>query len=300
MSGVPSTRVNNAGRGARRSRRPWALIGVVPFLAYVIIFLVVPAGAVMVEAFRANDGSISLTNLATVLSSKQPWLHSYAISLELSAISAVIAAVLGLVGTVALVSSPSRLVRRLVTTGCGVLANTGGVPLAFAFIATIGNAGVVTHLLADMGFDPYDHGFSLYSFAGLVIVYLYFLLPLVILLMLPPVEALRHEWREAAATLGASSRSYWQKVGFPVLTPPFIATLMVLFMDAFAAYATAQALTTGSVPLVPIEIGSLLAGNVVTNQANLGDALGLGMIVIVGAAGALYVFVQRKTARWLR
>jgi putative spermidine/putrescine transport system permease protein len=300
MSGVPSTRVTNAGRGARRGRRPWALIGVVPFLAYVIIFLVVPAGAVMVEAFRANDGSISLTNLATVLSSKQPWLHSYAISLELSAISAVIAAVLGLVGTVALVSSPSRLVRRLVTTGCGVLANTGGVPLAFAFIATIGNAGVVTHLLADMGFDPYDHGFSLYSFAGLVIVYLYFLLPLVILLMLPPVEALRHEWREAAATLGASSRSYWQKVGFPVLTPPFIATLMVLFMDAFAAYATAQALTTGSVPLVPIEIGSLLAGNVVTNQANLGDALGLGMIVIVGAAGALYVFVQRKTARWLR
>jgi putative spermidine/putrescine transport system permease protein len=277
-----------------------AAIGIVPFLAYVGFFLLIPAAAVMVQAFRDNKGNLSLSNLSAVLSSQNPWLHSYGVSLELSAASAVLALLLGLAGTVALVSSPNRIVRRLVTTGCGVLANTGGVPLAFAFIATIGNAGVGTHVLAELGFNPYDHGFSLYSFTGLVIVYLYFLLPLVILLMLPPVEALRREWREAASTLGASPRVYWQKVGLPVLTPPLIATLMVLFMDAFAAYATAQALTTGSVPLVPIEIGALLAGNVVTNQAHLGDALGLGMIVIVGAAGVLYVFVQRKTSRWLR
>lgn len=299
MSVASGARVRSAGSGARR-RRYLAAIGVVPFLAYVGFFLIVPAATVMVEAFRDNNGGLSFSNLSAVLSSQQPWLHSYGISLELSAISAVVAGVIGLVGTVALVSSPNRIARRLVTTACGVLANTGGVPLAFAFIATIGNAGVATHVLAELGFNPYDHGFSLYSFTGLVIVYLYFLLPLVILLMLPPVEALRREWREAAATLGASPRYYWQKVGLPVLTPPFIATLMVLFMDAFAAYATAEALTTGSVPLVPIEIGALLAGNVVTNQANLGDALGLGMIVIVGIAGVLYVFVQRKTSRWLR
>lgn len=291
--------MKSAGSGARQFRF-LAAIGVVPFLGYVAFFLVIPAGSVMIQAFRDNNGKLSLSNLATVLSSQQPWLHSYAVSLELSAVSAVVAAVLGLVGTVALVSSSKPLARRLVTTACGVLANTGGVPLAFAFIATIGNAGVATHVLAEIGFNPYDHGFSLYSFTGLVIVYLYFLLPLVVLLMLPPVEALRREWREAAATLGASPRRYWQKVGLPVLTPPLIATLMVLFMDAFAAYATAQALTTGSVPLVPIEIGALLAGNVVSNQANLGDALGFGMIVIVVAAGVLYVLVQRRTARWLR
>ena len=95
----------------------------------------------MVQAFRDNNGGLSFSNLSTVLSSQQPWLHSYAVSLELSAVSAVVAAVIGLVGTVALVSSPSPLARRLVTTACGVLANTGGVPLAFAFIATIGNAG---------------------------------------------------------------------------------------------------------------------------------------------------------------
>lgn len=285
---------------ARRRRRYFEVLGLVPFLGYVGLLLAVPAATVMVDAFRGNNGSLSLANLSTVLDSSQPWLHSYVESLELSAVSAALAGVIGLVGTVALVSSPSGLARRLVTTACGVLANTGGVPLAFAFIATIGNAGIVSHILADIGLNPYNHGFSLYSFTGLVIVYLYFLLPLVVLLMLPPVEGLRREWREAAATLGANPRTYWRKVGLPVLTPPFIATLMVLFMDAFAAYATAEALTTGAIPLVPIQIGSLLAGNVVTNQANLGDALGFGMVVIVAAAGGLYIVVQRKTSRWLR
>jgi putative spermidine/putrescine transport system permease protein len=129
---------------------------------------------------------------------------------------------------------------------------------------------------------------------------LYFLLPLTILLLLPPVEALRSEWREAASTLGADSFTYWRKVGLPLLTPPLIATLMVLFMDAFAAYATAEVLTTGVVPLVPLAIGSFLNGNVVANQAHLGDALGFGMVVVVLAAGALYVFVQHRTSKWLR
>ena len=254
----------------------------------------------IVQAFRDNHGHLSLSNISTIFNSSQPYLHDYATSLELAGISAAIAAAVGLVATVALVSSPSRALRQLTTTAAGVLANTGGVPLAFAFIASIGNSGVVTAFLTRLGFNPYDHGLSLYSFSGLVVVYLYFLLPLTILLLLPPVEALRSEWREAASTLGANSRTYWRKVGLPLLTPPLIATLMVLFMDAFAAYATAEVLTTGVVPLVPLAIGSLLDGNVVANQAHLGDALGFGMVVVVLAAGVLYVFVQRRTSRWLR
>jgi putative spermidine/putrescine transport system permease protein len=192
------------------------------------------------------------------------------------------------------------VLRRLVSSACGVLANTGGVPLAFAFIGSIGNTGVVTDLMSRLGFNPYNHGFSLYSASGLVVVYLYFLLPLAVLLMVPPVEALRREWREAAATLGANSRTFWLKIGLPVLAPPFVATFMVLYMDAFAAYATADVLTTGVVPLVPLAIGQLLEGNVVANQVHLGDALGFGMVVIVVGAGAHYVLVQRWTSRFLR
>jgi putative spermidine/putrescine transport system permease protein len=267
---------------------------------FVALFLVVPAGSVMVEAFRANTGGLSLSNISEILDSSQPYLRDYISSLELSAISAALAGVIGLVGAIALVGSPNRLLRRLVSSACGVLANTGGVPLAFAFIGTIGNTGIITSLLSHLGFDPYDHGFTLYSASGLVIVYLYFLLPLTVLLMLPPVEALRREWREAAATLGADARTFWLKVGLPVLAPPFIATFMVLFMDAFAAYATAEVLTTGVVPLVPLAIGQLLQGNVVANEVHLGDALGFGMVVVVFVAGALYVVVQRRTSRWLQ
>ena len=276
------------------------MAGIAPFFAFVGLFLVVPAASVMVEAFRDNSGDVSVSNITTILDSSQPYLHDYISSLELSAVAAILAGVIGLVATVALVGSPSPLFRRLVASACGVLANTGGVPLAFAFIGSIGNTGAVTELLTRLGFNPYNHGFTLYSATGLVIVYLYFLLPLCILLMLPPVEALRREWREAAATLGADSRAFWTKIGLPVLAPPFVATLMVLFMDAFAAYATAEVLTTGVVPLVPLAIGQLLQGNVVAGEVHLGDALGFGMVVVVVVAGVLYVLVQRRTSRWLR
>ncbi len=276
------------------------MIGLAPFFIFIGLFLVVPAGSVMVEAFHDNNGHLSLSNISEMLSSSQPYLQTYATSLELAAVSAVVAGLVGLLGTVALVGFPNRTMRLLVATACGVLANTGGVPLAFAFIASIGNSGVITDFLARLGFNPYDHGFNISSFTGLVIVYLYFLLPLAMLLMLPPVEALRKEWREAASTLGANSRTYWRKVGIPVLAPPFVATMMVLFMDAFAAYATADVLTTGVVPLVPLTIGQFLNGNEVADQVHLGDALGFGMVVIVIVAGALYVVVQRRTSRWLR
>ena len=289
-----------ARRRQRRRRNLLSTVGIAPFFVFVALFLVVPAGSVMVEAFRANTGGLSLSNISEILNSSQPYLQDYISSLELSAVSAALAGVIGLTGTIALVGSPNRVFRRLVSSACGVLANTGGVPLAFAFIGTVGNTGIVTSLLSHLGFNPYDHGFTLYSASGLVIVYLYFLLPLTVLLMLPPVEALRREWREAAATLGADARTFWLKVGLPVLAPPVVATFMVLFMDAFAAYATAEVLTTGVVPLVPLAIGQLLQGNVVANEVHLGDALGFGMVIVVVVAGAFYVVVQRRTSRWLR
>ena len=267
---------------------------------FVGLFLVVPAGSVMVEAFRDNTGHLSMSNISTLLNSSQPYLHDYMTSLELSAVSAALAGVIGLVGTVALVGSPSRLFRQLVASACGVLANTGGVPLAFAFIASIGNSGVVTELADPPRLQP--------------------LRPRVHALLLrrprhrlPVLPAAAHDLADAAAGRGVAERvarggldarrrlaTYWRKVGLPVLAPPFIATLMVLFMDAFAAYATAEVLTTGVVPLVPLAIGQLLDGNVVANQVHLGDALGFGMVVIVIVAGALYVVVQRRTSRWLR
>jgi putative spermidine/putrescine transport system permease protein len=155
-------------------------------------------------------------------------------------------------------------------------------------------------MLAHLGFNPYDHGFTLYSVAGLAFVYCYFLIPLMILVMLPAAENLRIEWFDAASMLGANRFDCWRLVGIPILLPSFLAALMVLFTDAFAAYATAAVLTNGTIPLVPIQISSLLQGNVVAGQQNIGDALGLGMIIVVLVAASAYAGLQRRASKWLR
>jgi putative spermidine/putrescine transport system permease protein len=286
------------GASSRRWRQARPLLGLAPFVIYLGIFLGVPAISVVIDAFLGSHGQFTLSNIQASFSGI--YLTSYGASLELSSISAVIASIAGLLIAIAISSSQNPTLRRLITTGSGVLANTGGVPLAFAFIAAVGNFGLITGLLSRVGLNPYDHGFSLYTLTGLTVVYLYFLVPLMVLVILPAVDGLQLQWFEASASLGAQRRHFWRYVGLPVLAPAFLAALLVLFVDAFAAYATADAITDGLIPLVPIQIGSLVAGNVLPGEAHLGAALGLGMIVIVALAATIYATVQRRTARWLR
>ena len=193
-----------------------------------------------------------------------------------------------------------NVLRQVVITASGVFANFGGVPLAFLFIASLGSSGLITHWLANIGFNLYGYGFSLYSLSGVIVVYLYFQIPLMVLIILPALEGLRPAWREAAENLGARSWSYWRHVGGPVLMPSFLSCLMLLFGSALSAYATAEALTGGTIALVPIQIGTLLNGNVVAGQGNVGKALSLGLVVIIGVLMILYVMLQRRAAKWLQ
>ncbi|WP_345771671.1 ABC transporter permease [Geodermatophilus sabuli] len=264
------------------------------------MFLLLPIAVVAVEAFRATDPvtfeeSWSTDSITTI--TEGAYRRAYVGSLQLSALTAVLGAALGLTLAVAVLRSRrGRLLRRLVLTASGVLANFGGVPLAFAFIATIGNAGVVTALLTDtLGLA----GFSLYSMTGLALVYLYFLVPLMVLTITPALEALRPQWREAADNLGATGWQYWRYVGGPVLAPPVIGATMLLFASAFAAYATARALVGSSIPLVTLQIADALSSNVVVGAENLGKALALGMVVLIGLVMVFYAWVQRRTQRWL-
>jgi putative spermidine/putrescine transport system permease protein len=142
-------------------------------------------------------------------------------------------------------------------------------------------------------------GFSLYSMAGLALVYLYFLIPLMVLTITPALEALRPQWREAADNLGASGWQYWRHVGGPVLAPPVIGATMLLFASAFAAYATAKALVGSSIPLVTLQIADALSSNVVVGSENLGKALALGMVLLIGVVMVFYAWIQRRTQRWL-
>ncbi len=273
-----------------------------PFFLYVAVFLVLPIVVLSVEAFRATDPDTFEETWSTgsiTAITEGAFRRAYLGSLRLSVICAVLGAVIGLTLAVAVLRTKrGRLLRRLVLTASGVLANFGGIPLAFAFIATIGTQGVITALLTDtlgLGLG----GFSLYSMAGLTLVYLYFLIPLMVLTITPALEALRPQWREAADNLGASGWQYWRYVGGPVLAPPVIGATMLLFASSFAAYATAKALVGSSVPLVTLQIADALSSNVTVGSENLGKALALGMVLLIGLVMIFYAWVQRRTQRWL-
>ena len=189
---------------------------------------------------------------------------------------------------------------RILTTFSGVASNFAGVPLAFAFVSTLGRTGFVTVILENwFGVDLYRNGFTLYSFAGLSLTYLYFQFPLMVLIMTPALEGLKREWREAADNLGASSAQYWRMVGLPILLPSILGSMILLFGNAFGAYATALALTGGRLNLVTILIGAQIRGDVL-HDPNLGYALALGMVVIMALSIALYSWLQRRAERWLR
>ena len=279
----------------RRRLPGW--VGLLPFLTVAFLFLIWPAYAVVLQAFQGADGGFTLDNVATATQAQ--YRSAFLTSGLLSLVTALIGGVLGTLLTYAVSTlERPRFLKSAMSTFSGVASQFGGVPLAFAFVASIGSAGLLTSLLAKVGIDLYGTGFSLLSFSGLVIVYLYFQIPLMLIIMTPAVEGLRRSWREAADGLGASTFQYWARVGIPLLTPAFIGGVVLLFANAFAAYATAQVLTSGSVNLVPIQIGFFVQGNVFAGQSQVGYALALGMIVVVSIALAINIVLQRRVARW--
>lgn len=229
-----------------------------------------------------------------------PYRESFVRSLELSAVTAVVGAVLGAVLAWAVVAGrPDGLLRRTVTAAAGVLAQFGGVTLAFAFLATVGAEGLLTGWLRD-AFGVDGSGPWIYELTGLALVYLYFQVPLMVIVFLPALDGLRPQWREATASLGGSGWTYLTRVAGPILAPAFLGSTLLLFANAFSAYATAAALNSQGASIVPLQIRALQTSEVVLGRQNTAKALGLGMVVVVAVVMALYALLQRRTSRWLR
>jgi putative spermidine/putrescine transport system permease protein len=272
-----------------------------PFFAYALLFLFFPAGQVLTGAFKSKTGSWTLSNLQALV--HKPYINYYETSIKISLVTAIVGCLLGLaIAYAAIRDGTPRWIRGTIATFSGVAANFGGIPLAFAFIATIGNIGIVTKFLNNVfGWDIYSTNFpifgqfTLFSAFGVGVVYMYFQIPLMILVIAPAIDGLRREWREAASNLGASPWQFWRYVGVPVLLPSLLGATILLFGNAFAAYATAYSLTAGSVGLVPIQIGYLYSGNVL-DDPHLAQALAFGMFIVL----AIYVPLQRRSARWMR
>jgi putative spermidine/putrescine transport system permease protein len=273
-------------------------LGLAPFLVFTFAFMILPAGALLAGSFQDREGRLTLANFARLGSPSI--LGSFLTTIQLSVASAVIGGLLGILVAQAAVRGglPSG-VRAFVSTFSGVASNFAGVPLAFAFVSTLGRMGLVTTVLRGLGLDLYDAGFSLYSFWGLTLTYVYFQVPLMILVIEPALDGVRREWREAAESLGASAFQYWTRVGIPVLLPPILAALVLLFGNAFGAYATAYSLTGGLINIVPILIGAQIRGDVL-HDPNLGYALALGMVAVMAVVVLAYAALQRLAGRWSR
>ena len=276
-----------------------AWIATVPFFAYTFMFLFLPAGSVLLGAFKSVHGGYTFSNIRLMFD--HPYIDAYKTSIEVSLVTALFGGFVGLaIAYAALREGTPGWVRSGITTFSGVAANFGGIPLAFAFIATLGPLGVATVFLKkQLHLDLYGHNFTLFNKTGVEIVYFYFQLPLMILVISPAIDGLKKEWREASANLGGSSWQFWRYVGLPVLMPSILGAIILLFGNAFAAYATAYSLTSGTVGLVPILIGAYYTGNVLNNP-HIAQALAFGMFVVLAVMMMAYIPLQRRAARWAK
>lgn len=277
----------------------FAWLGLVPFFLFVVAFLIVPSSSLFVGSFQDREGQFTFNNIRDL--SQQKILNSYILSIQVSTVTAIGGGLFGflLAYAVTLGGLPGW-VRSILTTFSGVASNFAGVPLAFAFVAVLGRTGFISQILKNyFGLNIYDAGFSLYSFWGLSLTYMYFQFPLMVLVMAPALDGLKQQWREAAENLGATPLQYWWHVALPILLPSLLGTMILLFGNAFGAYATAFALTGGTLNLVTIQIGAQIRGDVLHNPG-LGYALALGMVVIMAICIIAYTWLQRQTERWLR
>jgi putative spermidine/putrescine transport system permease protein len=273
-----------------------ALIPLLPFFLFTGYFLLWPVFGVTLRSFHGNNGEWTFGNYVPLFSGA--YRHAFVTSIELSVITSAISSLLGAFFTYVIVNSAGNRLTTIIESIAAVFANSGGVPLAFMFIAAFGTEGLFTKFLKFLGWNIYSGHFTLFSFTGVVLVYTFFMTPLMIIVFRPALLGLRKEWSEASLNLGASPSTYWRRVAIPILTPSFIGSFFLLFAGAFSAYATARALTVGTVPLVPIIIGTLVDGNVISNQANLGDALAVGMIVVAAISMMGYLWAQRASLKW--
>jgi putative spermidine/putrescine transport system permease protein len=280
---------------AARRRRSWAWVGLVPFFAFIALFLIVPAVSVFSEALKDPDGNFSVSPMRKAFTGQN--LDAFQFSVTFSAGAAAVGVLIGaLLAYAAATATRPKWLRGLVTSFSGVAANLGGLPLAFAFLTLIGKQGLLTKVLGYYGFDLYGGTFELGSVPGLILIYSYFNIPLMVLITLPAIDGLKSSWREASSNLGGTSSTYWRRVGLPVLAPSLLGGFLLLFANSFSAYATAAIVTENS-KIVPLRIGFFLGGDIGGEDA-VGYALAAWMIIIMAVCMAIYWMLRKRAERW--
>jgi putative spermidine/putrescine transport system permease protein len=286
-----------SARPASRRSRAW--VGLLPFFVFAVMFLLLPITFLVVGSFLDGQQHFTLRNYADLATPSL--INAFRSSIEISLVTAIGGGIFGfLLAYAVILGGLPGFLRTALMTFSGVASNFAGVPLALAFIFTLGQLGLVTGFLKTyLGIDLWGGGFSLYSKIGLELVYMYFQFPLMVLIIAPAIDGLKRDWREAAENMGASSFQYWRYVALPILMPSLLGTVILLFGNAFGAQATAYQLTGGTIPLVTVIIGAQISGDVLHNEG-LGYAMAMGMVAIMGVSITIYTLLQRRSEKWLR
>jgi len=282
-------------RPARRTS--WAWLGVVPFFLFAFLFIVAPVAYLVIGSFQNAQGETTLQNYADLTTPSIA--TAFTTSIEVSLVTAIVGGIFGfLLAYAVILGGLPPILRDAMFTFSGVASNFAGVPLALAFIFTVGPLGLLTVWLRNLGIQAYPPNF-IFTKVGLELVYLYFQFPLMVLIIAPAIDGLRPEWREAAENMGASSAQYWRRVALPILFPTILGTMILLFGNAFGAQATAYQLTSGTIPLISVLIGAQISGDVLHNPG-LGYAMAMGMVIIMALSIIVYTILQRRAERWRR
>jgi putative spermidine/putrescine transport system permease protein len=259
------------------------------------LFLLLPTYGVIRKAFIANDGSFTWTGMSDAITTERA---AFTTSLKVSFVTAFLGVILGtLLAYAAATATRPKWLRSLVSAFSGVAANMGGVILAFAFITLLGRQGLATKLIGGAGYKLYNtNWFDITGFWGWTTVYMYFQVPLMFLVTLPAIDGLKTSWREASSNLGGTTWTYWRRVGLPILAPSMLGGFLLLFANAFSAFATVYALNTQA-NLVPVKISFFLAGDV-AGRSPMPFALATWMIVIMAISMGGYLLLRKRAERW--
>ena len=287
------TPITSTPAQAKRVSNSWfAWLGLLPLILFGLAFELLPL-LTTIRSSLTDKGTLTLDFYRQALDPL--FLRSFGNTIKLSTTTALLGVVFGTLVAYAVITTRNRFIRNALTALSDVTTNFGGAPLAFAFIVILGSTGIITMLLKQIGIQLYPN-FRIYSISGLTIAYLYFQIPLMILLIIPSLLGLKREWQEAAVNLGASTFQYWIRVALPILFPALASGFLLLFANSFGAYATAWTLTGSDVDLITIRIAALVRGEVQL-APELADALSIISLLIMSACVIGYMWLSNRAKK---
>lgn len=254
------------------------LLALVPFLIVAMLYEIVPLITVIVKSFQPDGGTgFTLENYQSVFS-KLLYQKAIINSIKISLTSAVAGIIIAFLGARAAHQHQGKL-NHVFMTVLNMVSNFAGIPLAFAYMILLGNAGLMVNIGKELGINALST-YNLYTMNGMSLIYIYFQIPLSTLLLIPAFDGVQKQWKEACTLLGGTPGIFWRKVGIPVLMPSILGTFSVLFANALAAYATIYALMMDNIALLPVQIAGCFTGEVKI-RAGLGGALSVVMMAIM-------------------